>query len=689
MRCKPIIYIVGRAVVSGGLVVVCLCLSSCSLTARLRKADKKYAIGEYYDAGEMYRQLYSKVPQKQKDLRAQVAFKQGECQRILNNTKATTAYKNAIKYHYPDSVVYLRYAQALQYQGKYREAAQQYDLYLQAYPDSYVAQAGRYACHVVGEWRKSPTRYTVTPAKEFNTKRTSNLAPAFTDEDGSRLVFTSNRTEQTKSKKKVRSSPVTGATTFNLYSARKNAAGQWEDIELCEGLYEEQEAEASGDGEDSGTQRKTNSAELGVCCFTPDGRTMYFTFSCPVNGQDLGTKIYMSSRTGGAWGEAQEVKLFADSSITVGHPALCPTGDTLYFVSDAPGGFGGKDIYRAVGSGTDWSDIENLGAQINTADDELYPFVRADGRLFFSSKGHPGYGGLDLFYANRVDTAWEVFNMGMPFNSQYDDFGIAFAGSSESGFFTSNRADKQKYDQLYRFVLPALEFFVEGIVADPQGEPVADAAIRLVGDDGTNVRTQVRRDGTYRLRLQQGVRYIMLSTARGYLNARDSFNTLRLKDSKTYTQDFTLAPISKPVTMNNIFYEFGKWDISLASEQGLQALVKLLNDNPNITIELSAHTDMKGDSVFNATLSDKRAKAVCAYLIQQGIDAERLTPVGYGKQKPVTADQALHKQYPFIPVGQALDETFILSLPADQQETCNQINRRTEFKVLRTTYKLY
>ncbi len=670
-------------------------LSSCSIKARVKKADKKFAIGEYYDAADLYKRCYSRIsPTKEKPLKAHVAFRQGECYRILNNQRAANAYKNAIRYKYQDSIVYLRYAQTLQYQGKYKEADQNYLIYLQSYPKDYVAQAGHYACGKVGEWRKEPTRYKVSLATELNHKRSSNFAPAFIGQSGDAVMFTSNRQENTGAGKKKlkRPSPVTGGQLFNLYSARKNATGKWEDIQLAEGLYGEQSEQTEQN--DSTANQSAASAEMGVCCFTADGRTMYFTYSKPINGQDLGAKIYTSSRASGEWGEPQEVKLFADSSITVGHPSINATGDTLYFVSDAPGGFGGKDIYMAELDGSDWVNVQNMGAGINTSGDEMYPCIHPDGTLYFSSTGHPGYGGLDIFKAERDttvkdSTAWLLFNMGTPFNSSGDDFGLTFEGKSQNGFFSSNRGQKKGLDQIYRFVLPEMQFLVSGVVTDNQGEPIADATLRLVGDDGTNTRLSVHRNGTYKIRVNKDARYVMLAGARGYLNARDGFNTLGLKDSKTYEQNFTLAPISRPVTMDNIFYEFGKWELTASSEQGLQSLVKLLQDNPNITIELSAHTDMKGDSVFNVRLSEKRAQAVCAYLIKSGIEQERLTPVGYGKQKPVVADKALHDRYPFIPQEQPLDEAFILSLPADQQEICNQINRRTEFKVLRTTYKLY
>lgn len=657
-----------------------------------------YAIGEYYDAADLYKQSYSRVSSKrEKALKARVAFRQGECYRILNNKHAASAYKNAIRYNYTDSIVYLRYAQVLQYQGKYKEADNQYLIYLQTHPADYVAQAGHYVCNSIDEWKKQSSRYKIAISKDFNDKRSSSFAPQFIGTDDNALMFTSNRTLSSKNKDKKktikRPSPVTGAQLFSLYSARKNAAGEWEDIALAEGLYnEESDQQESDSTSTSGGSKAT--AELGVCCFSEDGRTMFFTYSKPVNGQDLGAKIYQSLRAGGEWGEAQEVKLFADSSITVGHPALCPTGDTLYFVSDAPNGMGGKDLYMAELDGEEWVNVQNLGAQINTSGDEMYPTIHPDGTLYFASNGHPGYGGLDLFMAKRDTTvrdsaAWLVFNMGAPFNSNADDFGITFAGNTQNGFFSSNRGQKKAIDRIYEFILPEMVFLVQGAITDNNGEPVSNATIRLVGDDGTHTRVQARRDGTYKIKLSKDVRYVMLATARGYLNAKEQFNTLNLADSKTQQLDFSLSPVSKPVTMDNIFYEFGKWDLTPASETGLASLVKLLNDNPNITIELSAHTDMKGDSVFNVNLSEKRAQSVCNYLISKGIERERLTPVGYGKQKPVVADKALHDKYPFIPQEQELNEEFILTLTPEQQEICNQINRRTEFKVLRTTYKLY
>ena len=674
-------------------------MSGCSVQKKIKRADRKFAIGEYYTAGDIYKQCYSRLStKKDRELKGYVAYRQGECYRLINNQRATNAYNNALrcKYQLKDSTVYLHYAQALQYQGKYKDAIKNYELYLEKHPDNYVAQAGKYACGKIDEWKKQGSRYKTSEAKEFNQKRTSNFAPMFIGSNTDALMFTSNRQEKQKggTKKLKRPSNVTGQQLFQLYQTRKNAAGEWEDIVLAEGLYGEQGGE--GDQKNDSTEEKggKTNAEMGVCSFSRDGRMMLFTYSKPINGKDLGAKIYSSERASGEWSEAQEVKLFADSSITVGHPALNSTGDTLYFVSDAPGGVGGKDIWFAELEGDEWINPQPLGPGINTTADEMYPYVHEDGTLYFSSNGQPGYGGLDIFKATRDTTykdsvVWVLFNMGAPFNGIGDDFGITFAGNTQNGFFSSNKGDKKGFDKIYQFWLPEMEFIAEGTVRDEQGEPIADAKLRIVGSDGTNSRVNARRDGTYKIKLNKEVKYVMLATARGYLNAKEQWDTKGLKDSKTYTLDFALSPISRPVKMENIFYEFGRWELTQASEKEMDGLIKLLNDNPNITIELSAHTDMKGNEEFNQELSQKRAQACCDYLIKKGIEKERLTPVGYGKSKPVVADKALNKQYPFIPVDQALDEEFILKLKSDQQEICNQINRRTEFKVIKTTYKLY
>ena len=652
---------------------ICICCgiigilaTSCGINARIKKADKKYNIGEYYTAGEMYKSIYGRISYKDKAKRAEIAYKQADCYKRLNHRRTAQVYNYAIRNNYPDSIVYLRYAQVLQQNGKYADAAKQYKIYLESNPDDPVALDGLEACEQVSVWRTVPSRYKVRLATDFNAKRSSTFAPAFIGESADALIFTSNRN---LTRAIGKNSAITGVPENHMYSVRKNVTGKWEEVEKVEGL--------------------TSENDEGVCSFTADGKTMYFTRSISVSGSDCGARIYMSSRAGGEWSEPQSLTLFQDSTITTAHPSISPDGLTLYFVSDAPGGFGGNDIWRATYEEGEWKAVENLGPEINTSEDEMFPTLRNDTTLYFSSRGHAGYGGLDLFKAVYTNEHWQVENMGQPFNTNGDDFGITFAGATESGFFSSNRNDKKGYDAIYAFELPELVYQIEGKVTDYNGEPITDAYVRIVGSNGMNAKIQAKKDGSYRFKLAQNTDYVMLASCRGFLNQKQDVSTQGLTDSKSYKQDVLLTPISKPVTMDNIFYEFGKWDITPDSEASLLELVKLLNDNPNITIELSAHTDKVGNAEQNKILSEKRAQSVVNFLISKGIEKERLTPIGYGKEKPVVADKALHDKYPFIPIDTELNEAFIDSLTPEQQEIANQINRRTEFKVLKTTYKLF
>ena len=642
--------------------------TSCGIKARIKKADKRYAIGEYQAAGEMYRSIYGRVPQKDQNTKAHVAFYQAECYRLTNNKRAASAYKNALKNKSADTTITLRYAQVLQRDGRYKEAAVHYQKYLNQYPENSTAKTGLSSCEQITEWKSIHTRYKIKEAEEFNTKRSSTFSPSFIGHTNEAIAFSSTRSITQKALAK--NSAITGLPNNDIFTMRKNASGKWEEIEAIEALCSE--------------------SDEGVCSFSQDGKTVYFTRAQSVNGNDRGAEIFISNRSGGEWGEPRPLKLFDDSTITVAHPAINHTGDTLYFVSDAPNGFGGKDIWMTELVNGEWKNVHNLGPEINTAEDEMFPYVRDNGTLYFASNGHLGFGGLDLQMATQdADGKWIVQNMGLPFNSSDDDFGICFLSQAEEGYFSSNRNDKKGLDKIYHFVLPELVYLLEGTVTDNNGEPLSDAYIRIIGNNGTNVKMKVRKDGTYRFKMDQDVKYVMMASNRGYLNQKQTVHTQDVKDSKTFTTNFTLASISKPVTMENIFYEFGKWNLTPDSEEGLNALVKLLNDNPNITIEVSAHTDYVGNDSFNKELSEKRAQSVIAYLFEHDIEQARVTAVGYGEEQPITVDKNIHAKYSFLPMGQSLTEDFITTLTEEQQEIANQINRRTEFKVLKTTYNLY
>ena len=651
-------------------ILLCLVvmLSGCGTAARLKKADRKYENGEYFAASEIYRKSYSKIStSKQRKLKAAVNFRLAECYYYTNNhTKAARSYVSAIRYRHNDSIAYLHLAKSLLATGKFKEARTNFEIYLTSYPDCIEAQEGLKSVDNATALAAQFTRYQVMEAKEFNSKKNSDFSPVFMGSDAESIVFTSNRT---KSKNKKINNPITGVPNNDIYTVRKNNSGKWEEVELIEGAVNSDEDE-------------------GVVSFSADGKTMFFT-RC-LSNMPAG-QIYQSNRSGGEWTEPSLIQLFADTTVTVGHPAISPDGSKLYFVSDADGGQGGKDIWVAVNEGGQWTVLENLGAAINTSGNEMFPYVRQDGALFFSSDGREGFGGLDIYKAVQDSVGvWQVENMYSPINSAGDDFGITFNADNSMGYFSSSRGQRKPIDKIYRFELPALVYAIEGTVYDDKGEALGESIIRIVGDNGDNVKMRTKKDGTYRVNLSLNTKYVMLASHRGYLNASHKFDTNGLLDSKLFENDFTLTSLSRPVKMDNIFYEFGKWTLTADSEAGLQGLVKILQDNPNIAIELSAHTDMVGNESNNLELSQKRAQSVVDYLIKAGIDKGRLTPKGYGESKPVVVSEELAEQYKlFLKKGDVLSPEFIQTLTTEQQEICNQINRRTEFKVTKTTYNLY
>jgi len=649
------------------ILVICILTQSCGPMARLKRADKKYDIGEYYAAGNLYKKAYSTLPVSKKQIRAYAAFQQGECLRITNKPgKAINAYAASIKVKYNDSIIYLQYARVLHENGNYGEALKMYQTYLKAHQNNQIANNGVIACQKLSEWQKIKTDYVVQRAGEFNSKNASDFCPVFADAEGESLMFASSRANTTIRK----ASNITGIPQNDLYLSQKNVADKWEKPQPMEGGF-------------------NTDFDEGAASFTGDGKTVYFT-RCPYSeDQSLGAQIFVSNRSGGQWTEPKQVVLFKDSSITVAHPAINATGDTLYFVSDKKGGYGGKDIWMSVNERGIWKTPKNLGPTINTAGDEMFPFAHPDGSLYFSSNGHPGLGGLDIFHATRVDaTSWTVVNMMPPFNSNGDDFGITFEGKKPKGYFSSNRGESKGYDKIWSFNLPEKEYAITGVVSDNHKQILGDAIIRIIGTNGANVKIRTKKDGTFYYKVDPNVDYVLLATCRGFLNQQNQLSTQGVKNSKTFKISFQLTPVGKPIPLDNIFFDFGKWTLTKESETSLSNLIKILKDNPNITIELAAHTDMIGSAEANQTLSERRIQTVVDFLTQAGIAKDRVSGKGYGASMPVTVDANIAATYPFLKEGTVLNEAFIKSLSTERQEIANKINRRTEFRVIKTTYGL-
>jgi len=648
--------------------VLCLFLLffSCK-SAKLSDGIAKEDRGEYNDAAMVYRKVYAKTSPKKTWLRGSIAFHMAECYRKTGNVqRALSAYSNAIRYKYPDSSSVLRMAQMLHKSGRYPEAIKQYKAFLDSVPNNRLAINGIIGCDSAMIWKKNPTTYVVKKMDKFNS-RYGDFSPMFSGEKFDQLIFTSSRKEATGDTK----SAITGLKNNDFFLIKQDEKGQWMKPAKMDSTL-------------------NTEFDEGVCTFSQDGSTMYYTYCAEETDFPKTAEIRKSARSGAAWSAGEKLEIFKDSLIMAAHPAVGKDG-YLYFVSDASGGYGGKDIWRILIANIGTGYPENLGSDINTPGDEMFPYMRDDGTLYFSSDGHPGMGGLDIFKAvQNKDGRWEIENMKSPVNSMGDDFGMTFEGPKEKGFFSSNRNDSRGADHIFSFERPGVQFFVEGWVLDKDEEYIDGlASVRLVGKDGTDRRVFVKNDGTYTTEVTRGMDYVMMASAPGYLNQKQTLSVPDEEKSDTYYVDFYLASISKPVLIENIFYDFDKATLRPESKQALDELIAMLNDNPNVTIELSAHTDRKGSDEYNKDLSQRRAQSVVDYLIKGGIEKDRLTAVGYGKSKPQPVSKKAAAKYDFLKEGQVLDSDFVDTLTTQQQAIADQLNRRTEFRVLTTDYRLY
>ena len=641
---------------------------SCGADQAMKKGDKLYAIGEYYGAATQYRKAYSQTPAKERTVKGQRAMKMAECYRRINfTTKAITAYNNAVRYKQADSLTHFYLGQLHMKNGNYKEAAKQFqtaiDSLLETDPHWSLAKTGLKAAQMAPQWKKDGSDYIVKREGLFNSRR-AEYSPMLAGDDNDQLYFTSTRNQAQGDEY----SGITGAKAADIFLSQKDDKGKWNKPQAID-------SELNSDFDE------------GACCFSPDGRTMFLTQCKTDPNYPRYATIVTSNRTDAVWSKPTELSISKDTLSSYAHPAVSPDGEWLYFVSNMPGGLGGHDIWRCrLYGNNEIGSVENLGALVNTPGDEMFPTFRPNGDFYFSSDGHPGMGGLDIYILKKGTLALE--HPGAPLNSQGDDFGMTFEGHHNKGYFSSNRGDSRGYDHIFSFYNPEIIQTVKGWVYEQDGYELPAAQVYMVGNDGTNLKLNVLGDGSFTQEIKPGVDYVFLGTCKGFLNHQEELHVEPVKKSEEYVLQFPLANISAPVLIENIFYDFDKATLRPESQTALDELVKLLNENPNITIELSAHTDCRGSDQYNERLSQQRAQNVVNYLIQHGIEKERLTPKGYGESRPKRIKRKVAEKYPFLKEGDLLDEIFISTLPEEQQEQCHQLNRRTEFRVLRTTYGL-
>ncbi len=675
------------------LTVAALLLCACGADTAMKKGDKFFALGEYYDAATQYKKAYSQTSAKDRPLRGQRSLKMADCYRRINQTqRAIAAYNNAVRYKQADTTALLYLGQLQLKSGAYKEAEKTFLTLLdslgmdekrlkrQGTSQAALIATGLESARMAPKWKAEAdySGYTVKKQEVFNSRR-AEYSPMLCGDDSDQLYFSSTRNQA----KGDELSGITGTKNADIFFSQKDDKGKWSKPEPIESDLNTEEDE-------------------GACAFTPDFKTMYLTV-CKVDPDyPRYAKIATAQRSDASWGAAKELEISRDTLSTFAHPTVSPDGLWLYFVSDMPGGLGGYDIWRMDLSARGGGAIENVGEPINTPGNELFPTFRPNGDLYFSSDGHPGMGGLDIFIAKPVQSEkgevdslltshlYELEHPGVPLNSAGDDFGMTFEGLHNRGFFSSNRGDARGWDHIYSFEKHEIIQTVKGWVYEQDGYELPAGQVYMVGNDGTNLKLSVKGDGSFTQEIRPGVDYVFLGTCKGFLNHKEELRVEPVLESEEYVLQFPLASITAPVLIDNIFYDFDKATLRPESTEALDKLVALLNENPNVTIELSSHTDNRGSDAYNERLSQRRAESVVNYLIDHGIAADRLSPKGYGESKPKTIKRKLTEKYDWLKADDVLTEEFINALnDEEKQEICHQLNRRTEFIVLRTTYGMF
>lgn len=665
LYCKLIYKTIAHCIVTFVSVVCALQMVSCSNdNIAFNKGEQHYALGEYYQASIYYKKAYSRTSPKDRPKRALRAFKMGECYRRINYTqKALAAYQNAVRYKIQDSLALFHLGRIQLKAGQYNQAEENFRLYLDKDPGNELARSGLLSCELAPQWKATPNLYKVKKEQLFNSRR-ADYSPMLLGDESDMLFITSTRNQS----KGDEISGITGAKYADMFVSRKGEDKKWKQVE-------EIDSEINTDYDE------------GVCCFSPDGKTMYFTRCSSDPDYPRYAEIWESARSDASWSSPKKCEISKDTLSSYAHPAVSPDGEWLYFVSDMPGGEGGFDIWRTRIVSSGFGGVENLGRPINTSGDEMFPTFKPTGELYFSSDGHPGMGGLDILKAtNDSVRGWIVENQQFPLNSSADDFGMTFEGLHNRGFFCSSRNDGKGWEHIFSFEYPEILQTVTGWVYEKDGYELPEGLVYMVGNDGTNEKLSVKGDGSFTKIIKPGVDYVFLGTCKGYLNVRQQLRVEPSEESEEYTLQFPLPPINVPVLIDNIFYEFDKASLTPESTNALDMLVVMLNENPNITIELSSHCDYRGNDAYNQRLSQRRAESVVNYLIEHGVVSERLVAVGYGEERPKVVTKKLAEIHKFLPEGDTLTEDFILKYNDEEQEICNALNRRTEFKVLRTTF---
>jgi peptidoglycan-associated lipoprotein len=654
----------------------------------INEANSFFAAQKYCEGAEKCKIAYQKLSVKgNKAMKAKgdMAFKTAECYRMTESFgDAIEWYERAINLDYQNvkPEVYLYCAEMLRITGEFEKAIKYYDLYKELVPSDNRSDIGLSSCKSNKEFKADKTRHVIENQITLNTKE-FDMAPVFGDKKQSKMYFGSSRPGVIGKGVDAR----TCESFMDIWVADLDKKGNWVEPKLAVGVNTE-------DNE-------------GTVCFDGRGKTMFFT-RCPnMKKQNLGCDIWMASLKGkDEWTDPEKLVLKNSDSITVGHPCVSDDGKFLIFVSDMPGGFGGRDLWYTTydKKSNTWATPINMGAEINTPGNELFPTFGIDGKLYFASDGIVGLGGLDIFYATKVgaEYKWEnPKNMGYPINSESNDYAL-IEMTDKKGYFTSERkspnGDQSKPD-IYGYELPPNLFELKVIVSNAgnKSEKLKDVVVAVQGSDGSKWEGRTLKDGsifwdkkpTDERYIKEEVSYELLISKEGYHEDKKGakFTTVGLTYDQMIVIDMALLP-KTPIRLPEVRYALGSYELlvdsTINSKDSLNFVFNLLEEYPGMILELSSHTDARGTDKANQLLSEMRAKECVKYLVEEkGVDSTRLVPVGKGEREPATwIDPETEESVKLV-------ESLINQYKKDnkvQFEYLHQLNRRTEGRVLTLDY---
>lgn len=626
-----------------------------------KDAERAYDNREFYTAIELYKKAYTKIPSNKKALKAEMLYRTAECYRQIGDLKnQENYYSKAIKARFEDPIVILYLADAKKSMGKYDEALIEYNNYKAAAPSDPRGENGVKSCELASKWKNSPTRYKVENVSMINTKE-FDFSPAYADKKFNLLYFTSTREGVTGGSDIDNG---TGDVYSDIFETKLDKNGKW----------------STPTPISTPINTKFND---GTAFISKKGTSLYYTRCEQDKNKIVNCQLWLSLKKGNNWDEPTKLP-FSTDSFNFRHPALSADETILVFSSDMRNGSGKNDLWVCTydKKKKEWSSPANLGPEINTNENEGFPFIAEDGTLYYASNGHLGMGGYDIFKAEKKGDRWgNVQNMQYPINSAGDDFGIIFEGAKQKGYFSSNREGGKGSDDIYSFVLPPLIFELNGVVLDCDNKiPIEGVTVKLLGSDGFSEETKTDKAGYYKFTLKEKLSYTISTDAltamktvkaEKYLNSKDKGNitTVGEEENKTFNKDFCLTPAVTEIRFPLVEYDLDKATLRPEAQDSLNDLYATLLANPTIVIELSAHTDSRADNKYNQKLSQARAQSCVDYLISKGIPAARLVPKGYGETKLKIKDAEINK----------LKTT-------EEKEAAHRKNRRTVFKVLRWDY---